>query len=384
MAVSVLSVEQVATLLNSTAAQFSGNTAVVKNDLTDVADFGRSIDAAIGLETFFAALPARLNDIKFWSRPHVSFAPSVYMDPERFGAIRGMYRTQYLPARDDPAYALVDGQSYDPFVVRKNQVSTRFWSKKVNTMVPQTIVRDQLEAAFRSEEELMSFIGMLELSRTNSHARFYDNLIMTLFQAIIVMAHNAGGMQEIKLLTEYNAVAGTSLTAANALYNEGFIRYAVYRMGMIRDQMRLVTGLFNSSNLETQSPEDRQRVVMLSDFARAAGVYLHDAPNQFNTDSLQVPGGDVVPAWQGMGTTGALVDRAKVIAGVTIEGNTVEGTASGVLAVVYDEWTLGVTNYRHQITTQYNAMGQYTNYFDKMYGGLFVSPDENVVIFSMT
>lgn len=384
MALNVMSVEQVASLLNSTAKQFAGNTAVVKNDLSDVVDFGRSIDAAMGLETFFEAMPTMLNTLKFWSRPHVSFAPSVYMDPERFGAIRGMYRTKYLPAMDDPAYSLEDGQSYDPFVVRKNQVLTRFWSKKVTSMVPQTIVREQLEAAFRSESELMSFIGMLELSRTNSHARFYDNLIMTLFQALIVLAHNAGGMQEIKLLTEYNTASGNTLAADKALYNEGFIRYAVYRIGMIRDQMRLVTSLFNSSAIEAQTPEERQKVVMLSDFARAAGVYLHDAPNQFNTDSLRVPGGDVVPAWQGMGTTGALADRAKVIADVEIGGNTIEGSVNYVLAVVYDEWTLGVTNYRHQITSQYNAIGQYTNYFDKMYGGLFVSPDENVVIFTVT
>ena len=383
MAMETLSVEQVATLLNSTAQQFAGVTAVVKNDLSDVVDFGRAIEDAMGFDNFFNALPAQLNTIRFWARPHVSFAPSVYMEAERFGAIRAMYRTRYMNAVDDPAWNLQEGQSYDPFVVHKNYVETRFWSKKVSTMIEQTIVREQIETAFRSETELMAFIGMLELARTNSHARFYDNLIMSLFQALIVMANDAGGMQKINLLTEYNGVSGSSLTAANALYNEGFIRYAIYRIGMIRDQMRLVTGLFNTTHKQVQSPEDRQKVVMISDFARAAGVYLHDAPNQFNTDSLRVPGGDIVPAWQGLGTTGALADRTKVIADIELGGEAITGTVNNVLAVVYDEWTLGVTNYRHQITSQYNAKGQYTNYFDKMYGGLFVSPDENVVIFTM-
>lgn len=224
---------------------------------------------------------------------------------------------------------------------------------------------------------------MLEMARTNSHARAYDEIIMTLFQGLIVMAKNAGGQQYVKLLTEYNSVAGTSLTAANALFNEGFIRYAIYRIGQIRDQMRIVTGLFNTKGYEAQTPEDRQRVVMISDFARAAGVYLHDAPNQFNTDSLRVPGGDVVPAWQGLGTSGALSDRTKVMAKVEIDGNQITGTATNVLAVVFDEWTMGVSNYRHQVTSMYNPKGQYTNYYDRMYGGLFLSPDENVVIFTM-
>lgn len=383
MAFPTLSVEQVADLLNKAAKQFAGFEAVAQQDLSNVADFGRAIEDAMGYDNFFGALPAQMNNIKFWARPYVSFAPNVLIESGRFGAIRAMYRTGYMKAVDDPMYNLQEGVSYDQYVVHKNEVHTRFWSDRINTMFEQTIVREQLETAFRDETELMSFIGMLELARTNSHARAYDEIIMTLFQALILMAKNAGGMQYIKLLTEYNTINSASLTAANALFNEAFIRYAIYRMGQVRDQMRLVTGLFNTSHFEAQTPEDRQKVVMVSDFARAAGVYLHDAPNQFNTDSLRVPGGDIVPAWQGLGTSGALSDRTKVAAQVNIDGNTISGTATNVLAVVYDEWTMGVTNYRHQITAAYNAKGQYTNYFDRMYGGLFVSPDENVVIFTM-
>lgn len=383
MALSVLNVEQVAGLLNDAAKQFAGFEAVANQDLSNVADFGRAIEDAMGYDNFFGALPAQMNNIRFWARPYVSFAPSVLMEPGRFGAIRGMYRTKYMQASDDPMFDLQEGVSYDPFVVHKNEVHTRFWSKKFNTMFEQTIVREQLETAFRSETDLMSFIGMLEMARTNSHARAYDEIIMMLFQGLIVMAKNAGGQQYVKLLTEYNSMASASLTAANALFNEGFIRYAIYRIGQIRDQMRIVTGLFNTKGYEAQTPEDRQRVVMISDFARAAGVYLHDAPNQFNTDSLRVPGGDVVPAWQGLGTSGALADRTKVMARVEIDGNQITGTATNVLAVVFDEWTMGVSNYRHQVTSMYNPKGQYTNYYDRMYGGLFLSPDENVVIFTM-
>lgn len=379
-----MKVEDVSTLVNQAAANFSGFEATVNQDLSNIIDFGRSVEDAMGYDVFFGKLVDQFNTIKFWSRPYVTFAPNVYVEAERFGSIRAMYRTGYLKSQASPVWNLQEGASYDPFVVHKQDVQARFWNDRFSSeLEPQTIVREQIESAFRNETELMSFIGMLEMARNNSHGRAWDELIMSLFQALIGMCVNAGGMQDIKLLTEYNSIASTSLTAANALYNEGFIRYAIYRMGIIRDQMRLVTGMFNSTDWETATSPERQKTVMISDFARAAGVYLHDAPNQFNTGNLTIPNADIVPAWQGIGTTGSLTDRMAINATMTIDNNTITSTAGGVLAVVYDEWALGVSAYKHTITSQYNPRGQYTNYFDTMFGGFFMSPDENAVVFRL-
>ncbi len=379
-----MKVEDVSALINQAAANFDGLNATVNQDLSNIIDFGRSIEDAMGYDVFFGKLVDQFNTIKFWSRPYVTFAPNVYVEAERFGSIRAMYRTGYLKSQASPVWNLQEGVSYDPFVVHKQDVKARFWNDRFSSeLEPQTIVREQIESAFRSETELMSFIGMLEMARNNSHGRAWDELIMSLFQALIGMCVNAGGMQDIKLLTEYNGLTSSSLTSANALYDEGFIRYAIYRMGIIRDQMRMVTGMFNSTNWETATSPERQKTVMISDFARAAGVYLHDAPNQFNTGNLTIPNADVVPAWQGMGTTGSLADRMAINATMNIEGNSITSTAQGVLGVVYDEWALGVSAQKHTITSQYNPRGQYTNYFDTMFGGFFMSPDENAVVFRL-
>lgn len=385
-----MTVTDASTLVNNAAKQFAGFEAVAQADLSNIMDFGRSVEDAMGYDVFFGKLADQFNTIKFWSRPHVSFAPNVWMETERFGAIRAMYRTKYMESQPAEQWSLENGVSYDPFIVNKNEVLARFWSKKFSSSIkPQTIVRDQLESAFRSETELMSFIGMLEMARTNTHGRAWDELIMSLFQAIAGLAVNAGGMQDIKLLTEFNTLfrsgdSDTPLTATNALFDEGFNRYAIYRMGIVRDQMSLVTGMFNASHLEAATSPDRQKTVMLTDFARAAGVYLHDAPNQFNTGSLAIPNADIVPAWQGMGTTGALTDRMTVKNQIDVGGDSlVTSNISGLLAIVYDEWALGVSTYKHSVRAAYNPRGNYTNYFDDMLGGFFVSPDENVVVFRL-
>lgn len=381
-----MKVEDASVIINNAAKNFSGLEATVAQDLSDIVDFGRKLEDMNpwGVDAFFGKLADQFNTIKFWARPYVSFAPSVYVESERFGSIRAMYRTPYLESEASPVYNLQQGQSYDQYVVNKQNVDVRMWNDRFSSKVKTiTLPHEQIESAFRNAEEMMSFIGMLEMARDNSHRRAWDELIMSLFQAVIGMAVNSGGMQDIKLLTEYNTISGASLTSANALYNEGFIRYAIYRMGVIRDQMALVTGMFNTSNYMSATAPERQRTVLLTDFARAAGVYLHDAPNQFNTGNLTIPKADIVPAWQGMGTTGAYSDRAAINATLVISGNEVKATANNILGVVYDEWALGVSAQRHEVTTAWNALGHYTNYFDQMFGGFFVSPDENVVVFRM-
>lgn len=381
-----MKVEDASSLINNAAANFSGLEATVNQDLSNLVDFGRTLEDMNpwGVDAFFGKLADQFNTIKFWSRPYVSFAPSVYVEAERFGSIRAMYRTPYLDSEPSPVYNLQQGQSYDQFVVNKQTVNVRMWNDRFSSKVETiTLPHEQIESAFRNASEMMSFIGMLEMARDNSHRRAWDELIMSLFQGVIGMAVNAGGMQDIKLLTEYNAMSGQTLTAPNALYNEGFIRYAIYRMGVIRDQMALVTGMFNTSHYMTATAPERQRTVLLTDFARAAGVYLHDAPNQFNTGNLTIPKADIVPAWQGMGITGSYADRAAINATIVISGNEITSTANNILGVVYDEWALGVSAQRHEVTTAWNALGHYTNYFDQMFGGYFVSPDENVVVFRM-
>lgn len=381
-----MNVEDASTLINNAAKNFGGLEAMVAQDLSNIVDFGRTLEDMNpwGTDAFFGKLADQFNTIKFWSRPYVSFAPSVYVEAERFGSIRAMYRTPYLESEASPVYNLQQGQSYDQFEVNKPSVDVRMWNDRFSSKIETiTLPHEQIESAFRNATEMMSFIGMLEMARTNSHSRAWDELIMSLFQAIIGLAVNSGGMQDIKLLTEYNNQFGESLTAANALFSEGFIRYAIYRMGIVRDQMRLVTGMFNTSNYMTATAPDRQRTVMLTDFARAAGVYLHDAPNQFNTGNLKIPNADIVPAWQGMGTAGLFSDRAATNATLVISGQTVSSQAAGVIGIVYDEWALGVSAQRHEVTTAYNALGHYTNYFDQMFGGFFVSPDENIVVFRL-
>lgn len=389
-----MEIKNVATFLNNAAGQMSGANAILEEDLSNLVDWGRTIEATYGadhgVDIIYGKLADQFNSIKMWSRPYVSVAPSLYMDSDRYGAIRAMYKTNYRQAVEAPMWNLVSGNSYDPNVFKVATVKATFWSDGFSSMVDfDSITHDQLVFNFRDPTELMAFIGMLEMTRNNSHARDWDNATMALLRALIAFCYNSGNrsenpsVQDIKLLTEYKELnpSAASMTAASALKDAEFIRYSIYRMGEIRSQMRLVSKLFSSTGFLTQCPEERQKVVYIDDFSRAAGVYLHDAPNQFNVGNLKLPNADSVPAWQGLGLTANQADRMKVDVDTLFSGQTIRAEVPYVMAVVFDEWACGITAYKHHVSTNYNDLGHFTNTFDQMMGSQFIDADAPAVIF---
>lgn len=388
-----MKVEDVSNLLNAAAMQMSDSVELLTNDLSNAVDFGRSIqsiyaDDKRGYDLLLSKLPDQFNKILTWAKPYITYAPHIYMETETYGSIRAMYKTDYLPAVEADMWNVQDGADYSPDVVHLQTTKTTFWNGRFSSAVQHnTIFTEQWESAFQTREGLMQFVGMLEMARTNSHGRQWDNLIMTIFQAVINLCFQSGGMQDIKLLTEYNTKHDVELTAEEAMEDQDFIRYAIYRMSIIRSQMRMLTGMFSHTGFLQQTPEERQSAVYISDFARAAGVYLHDAPNQFNTGYLEIPNATTVPCWQGMGASGDLADRMTVKG--TIQLMTDNGsvnytnTIPGVIAVVHDNVAMGVSAFKHDITPHFIKRVKGTNYFDQMMGGFFVDPDLNAVIFRL-
>lgn len=376
-----MTVTQVAGLVNNALKESIGETAVIAEDLSNVVDVGRAVFDANALDNYVKALVNHIGKVVFWDRPYISVAPSLMMDAWRFGSIKEKIRADWPEATDNDNWKLVDGEDYSPYIIHLPTVSAKFFNGRVASNVEQTIATEQVEESFSNEYQLAAFVSMLEGVRRNKRTLDNDNLSRKTMAAAIAYCSTKAN-QNVKLLTEYKAVSGDSdLTAANALYDQGFIRYAIYRMGLVMDQMRAPNKIFNSGGPIAFTPSDRLRVAYLTDFARSAGVYLHDAPNQFNTGALGIPGGDIVPFWQGTGTTGALADRAKVMVSKTDQLSSAT-TVNNILAMVWDEEAMGICNYKSKVETAYNPRTSTTNYFDKAIAGYFNDYNEQMVIFT--
>ena len=149
-------------------------------------------------------------------------------------------------------------------------------------------------------------------------------------------------------------------------------------MGLYVGRLRKMSSLFNLGGQKRFTPTDMLHIVYLDEFKQAAGTYLYDAANQFNSEELRFPEAETVPFWQGSGTGYAFADTSKI---KVTNGWNHDMEASGILGIMFDRDALGVCNQNSRVTTQYNAKAEFTNYFYKRDARYFNDSNENFVVF---
>lgn len=390
-----MKIEQIYPLVNEITTTMLGTTGVLNEDLSNLVDVGTQIQNLQNWQNkFVSALVDRIGRTIFVNRPYSGSAPSVMMDSWEYGSILMKISSDLPEATVNESWELTDGASYDPFVYRANKAEAKFYNGLVTFELDKSIIDYQLKNSFSSPTELNSFISMIFNEVEKSMTVKNDGLIMrTINNAIahtVFSAYGAGdpgassSNRAVNLLYEYNQAQGLSgenaLTAEKAIYTPEFIRFASYRMGLYVDRMARMSTLFNVGAKQRFTPRDMLHIVFLSEFEKAAGVYLYDAANQFNAENLRLPTAEVVPFWQGSGTTYGFSDTSRI--DVTIQsGGAQEVQLTGILGVMFDRDALGVCNQNSRVTTQYNAKAEFTNYFYKRDARYFNDMNENFVVF---
>lgn len=386
-----MEIAQVYNLVNSASAEVIGDSAVLNEDLTNVVDIGNSIiNTDGGYNKFVTALVNHIGKVVFVNRPYSGSAPSVLMDAWEYGSIMEKISSDMPDATINESWELTDGASYDPFVYNAPKAEAKFFNKMVTFEIDRSIMDRQLRDSFSSATQLNSFISMLYNEVDKSLTIKNDALIMrTINNAIAETIYNqfstsqpssGSGMKAVNLLYLYNQRFSPTetLTAQAALTDPSFIRFASYMMGLYVDRLSRMSTLFNIGGKQRFTPRDSLHIILLSEFDKAAGVYLYDAANQYNSENIRLPRAEVVPFWQGSGTDYAFANTSKINV-TTAAGNSVE--ISGVLGVMFDRDALGVANFNSRVTTQYNAKAEFTNYFYKRDARYFNDLNENFIVF---
>ena len=151
-------------------------------------------------------------------------------------------------------------------------------------------------------------------------------------------------------------------------------------MGVYADRMGKLSTLFNVGAKERFTPSDMLKVVMLSDFEKAASTYLY--ADTWHNENVKLPTAETVPYWQGSGKDYSFANTSDIHVNITDgEGGTVEVVAAGILAIMYDKDAMGVCNTDRRVTTQYNAKAEFFNNFYKFDASYFNDLNENFVVF---
>lgn len=384
-----MQITQVYTLVNSATAEVTGKESVLNEDLSNTVDLGNTIQNLDDwANKFLNALVDHIGRVVFVNRPYPGLAPSVLRDGWEYGSVMEKIASELPVATENESWELTDGASYDPFIYTSPKAEAKFFNKRVTFEINRSIMDRQLRSAFSNGTQLNAFVSMLFNEVEKSLTIKNDALVMRTINNFIAETfyadHPGGtyngrtGIKAVNLLYQYNQAFSQNLSAAAALTDGAFLRYASYQMGLYVDRLRRMSVLFNIGARERFTPSDMLHIVYLSEFEKAAGVYLYDAANQFNSEALKFPKAEVVPFWQGSGT-GYAFSSTGAINVTTQAGHTV--SASGILGVMFDHDALGVMNENSRVTTQHNARAEFTNYFYKRDAQYFNDLNENFVVF---
>ena len=384
-----MKVSQVYELLNTVTSEILGDSALVKEDLSNVVDLGVQIFDATSVDNYVRSLVDHIGKVIFVNRPYAGGAPSVLMDGWEFGAVLEKIQADIPDATENESWELEDGQSYDPNIFYKPSVSAKFFQKRVTFEVPMSFTEKQVKSSFSSAEQLNSFMSMLYNAVDKSMTVKLDGLIMRTIDAMIgetIHAEYASAslsskstVKAINLLYLYNNgpnAGGSALTAAKAMTDPNFIRFAVREMNIIKSRLTKLSDLYNVGGKARFTPNDLLKTVMLADFKESADVYLQS--DTFHDEYTRLVPADLVPYWQGSGTGYAFSDISKINI-TTPSGDDVE--ASGILAVMFDRDALGVANMDRRTTSNYNPKAEFYNNWFKYDAGYFADLNENFVVF---
>lgn len=251
----------------------------------------------------------------------------------------------------------------------KVPVSGKVFKQVFSHMIPITTLRDQFFTAFQSMTQLNEFLSAIQTSIQNTIEVLAEAKAHALVCSGIAKAHIL--QNERNLLTEFNDINGTSLTAVQALNNKDFLAYALAEIDLVRSNFRRITSAYSNSDNNNLSftTDDDWRLMLLSQFVNKSKFLVR--ANTFNENMLGIGDYDEVTAWQAFTadqTTAFDYGTEATVAMTGASASKLGGenenlTISNVIGVAYDRRAMGITLNKEKATTQYTASRDSWNSF---------------------
>lgn len=397
-----MKVEQIYSILNTAVQETLGETAVVKEDLSNIVSIGNEIFDANAVDKYVKKLINHIGKVVYVNRQYKGFSPDIMMDSWEFGSILEKIDSDMPDTETNPSWQLTHGETYnqDKFYEPKN-VRAKFFNDMTSYQIPISITEMQVKMSFSNVTQLNAFFSMIYTKIQNRITINNDNLKMrTIGNMACATAFkeyqngnnfsSASHTRAVNLLSLWKANnSGSALTPQTCLKDLDFLKFAAYTIKMYSKRMTAMSTLFNMENRERFTATELQKIVMLEDFASAADVYLQS--DTFHNEMVKLPNAETVPYWQGTGTDYSFDSISTMhyqvkadthnVSDDTWEIKNQEVTLSGVLCCIFDRDALGVNNYNQRVPSHVNAMGEFINNFYKVDARYFNDYGENFVVF---
>ena len=214
-------------------------------------------------------------------------------------------------------------------------------------------------------------MSKMEIAKDQLQRRALVNLI----------AHNvkrgAGSAKVVDLKAAFEAAGGAVINNFSAaLQNPDFLRFTAKRMTMDRQFMTEPSKVYNNGVFYTHTPVEDSRLVVLSDLDTGLKFNLYG--DTYNEEFVKLDNYKTLPFWQGTSTTMGIDTRSAINVVDTDNDSVVQ---SGIIGVLFDRDAVAACNEDPETRSQYNADGNFTNYFYTYDCSYYNDFDENSVVY---
>lgn len=382
-----MQVNQIYTILNDIMLEVTGqlhegeDAIIVQEDLSNIVDIGTTIFSNNWRDNYVRAMINRIGREVFVDRTYEGYAPSVLRDAWEYGSIMAKTRCKIFDAKVNPSWNLSAGQTVNQFEFTPPEVYEKFYNSKVAWQIDCSFTEVQLKESFTSAAAMNRFYSMIENRITTSMTIYTDSLVMRTINNFIgekISANNG----VIDLLAGYNAGVATPITAAQALRDKEFLRYAALTISLFVDRFRAPSANFNVPDGDdanvTFTPREYAHLVLHSDLAKSMEVYLQS--DTYHDELVKIGEYETVPYWQSQGAQYALTDTSRIDIKLASD-NKKTVNRNYIIGLLFDRDALGVNNDNRRTTSAYNANGEYWTNFYKVDTSYFNDLAENGLVF---
>lgn len=223
MSVNTMSFEQAGAYLTALYEEATGQQPTIQiQNTSDFITVGTTLIQG-GFDPIIAGLTQILDRTIFAMRVYNKKFEDITVDEIRWGAVTR--KINFIDTDLDSAderLSLTDGQSVDPYVVKKPKVVQMNYYGATQYQDHITIFRDQLDAALRDPAEFERFLSALMTNISNKHKQIEEAEARSIIANMIATKYSVDTANAFNVLQAYYDETGVTLTPASMLSVSNF------------------------------------------------------------------------------------------------------------------------------------------------------------------
>lgn len=369
-------VMQIYDLINQTASEAIGESAITVKDTSSLVSLGNQIfSTQENTDAFYNRLPDVIGRV-FVKYMQIKRDPrGIVRDPLEFGIIMERFSVKSIAKAEKNESWEDNANPYAPEKMKDNtDIMVNLISSISTFSINKVIYENQMRTAFNSPQRMGAFVELIFEDMYNGMTKALNQTNALAECTAIAQTLTKKGYLRYNLLTMYNTLTDNGLTESTCRRDKEFILWAVKTMKETMSRAKELSVLYNVAGAERELKNDL-RIHVLSDFASDMNVYANSSV--FHKELVELYGYEEVTAWQGLSNTPDFDNVSKI----SIQNNDINITQKGIVAHIFSPDRVATTIDFVRTKSDYIPTAERTLYSHKADIGYAVIPDEIGIVF---